>query len=64
MILARVYGQDILEDLALEASIPVISGLSDTYHPLQILADLLTIEVCHHSVSICNEMNSKTSRGQ
>ena len=50
MILARVYGQDILEDLALEASIPVISGLSDTYHPLQILADLLTIEVSRHCI--------------
>ena len=45
MVLARVYGQEILDELALEASVPVISGLSDTYHPLQILADLLTLEV-------------------
>ncbi len=46
LILARVYGQEILDELAHEASVPIISGLSDTYHPLQILADLLTLEVC------------------
>ena len=45
IILARVYGQDILVDLAREASIPIISGLSDMYHPLQILADFVTLQV-------------------
>ena len=45
VILARVYGQEILDELAQEATVPVISGLSDTYHPLQILADFQTIEV-------------------
>ncbi|KAI0243186.1 Ornithine carbamoyltransferase, mitochondrial [Lamellibrachia satsuma] len=43
-VLARVYGQEILDTLATEASIPVISGLSDKYHPLQILADFLTLQ--------------------
>ena len=44
-ILARVYGQEDLDVMADEASVPVISGLSDLYHPLQILADFLTLQV-------------------
>ncbi|XP_029459052.1 ornithine carbamoyltransferase, mitochondrial [Rhinatrema bivittatum] len=43
-ILARVYKQSDLEQLAQEASIPVVNGLSDSYHPIQILADYLTIQ--------------------
>lgn len=44
-ILARVYKQTDLELLAQEASIPVINGLSDSDHPVQILADYLTLQV-------------------
>ncbi|XP_041352151.1 ornithine transcarbamylase, mitochondrial-like isoform X2 [Gigantopelta aegis] len=44
LILARVYSQKDLDDLAEESSAPVISGLSDLYHPLQILADFLTLQ--------------------
>ncbi|XP_030058191.1 ornithine transcarbamylase, mitochondrial [Microcaecilia unicolor] len=43
-ILARVYKQSDLEQLAQEASIPVVNGLSDSYHPIQILADYLTMQ--------------------
>ncbi len=43
-ILARVYAHSDVEELAEYASVPVINALSDKYHPLQILADLLTIE--------------------
>lgn len=43
-ILARVYEQKDLEVMAEHATIPVISGLSDMYHPIQILADLLTLQ--------------------
>jgi len=43
-ILARVFEHKTVEDLAEHSNIPVINALSDTYHPLQILADLLTIE--------------------
>lgn len=43
IILARVYAHSDVEELAKEGSIPVINALSDKYHPLQILADLLTI---------------------
>lgn len=43
-IMIRTYSQDVVEELAKWASIPVINGLSDLYHPCQILADLLTIQ--------------------
>lgn len=43
-ILARVYAHSDVEELAKYSSVPVINALSDKYHPLQILADLLTIE--------------------
>lgn len=43
-IMIRTYSQNIVEELAKWASIPVINGLSDLYHPCQILADLLTIQ--------------------
>ncbi|XP_074652255.1 ornithine transcarbamylase, mitochondrial-like [Tubulanus polymorphus] len=43
-ILARVFGQADLDELASEGSVPIISGLSDRYHPLQILADFQTLQ--------------------
>jgi ornithine carbamoyltransferase len=43
-IIARVYYHADIQRLAYSASIPVINGLSDTFHPCQILADLLTIQ--------------------
>lgn len=43
-ILARVFGHETVAELAKYSSVPVINALSNTYHPLQILADLLTIE--------------------
>ncbi|XP_038616622.1 ornithine carbamoyltransferase, mitochondrial [Tachyglossus aculeatus] len=43
-VLARVYKQSDLDLLAKEASIPIINGLSDLYHPIQILADYLTLQ--------------------
>ena len=43
-IIARVYDHADVQKLADSASIPVINGLSDTFHPCQILADLLTIQ--------------------
>jgi len=42
-IMARVYKHSTLEELAKHADIPIINGLSDMSHPVQILADLLTI---------------------
>ncbi len=43
IIMARVFGHDIVADLAKYAACPVINGLSDFEHPCQILADLMTI---------------------
>ncbi|OQS05905.1 hypothetical protein THRCLA_02012 [Thraustotheca clavata] len=43
-LLARVYGHSSVMELAKEASVPVINALSDKYHPLQALADYLTIQ--------------------
>lgn len=42
-IMARVFGHDIVVELARHATVPVINGLSDFEHPCQILADLMTI---------------------
>lgn len=43
-IMARVYDHELLEKLAEHATIPVINGLSDTFHPCQILADFMTLK--------------------
>jgi len=43
-IVARVYAHTDVQKLGKFASVPVINGLSDTFHPCQILADLLTIQ--------------------
>jgi len=43
-IVARVFAQETLEELAANANIPVINALSDKYHPCQALADFFTLE--------------------
>src|SRR5215212_2609543 len=42
-IMIRTYAQSDVEELAEHASIPVINGLTDTAHPCQALADVMTI---------------------
>jgi ornithine carbamoyltransferase len=44
MIVTRVNGHSIVEELAAGSSVPVINALSSLYHPLQALADLLIIQ--------------------
>ena len=39
----RGFGQDIVEELAKYAGVPVWNGLTNEYHPTQMLADMLTI---------------------
>jgi len=43
-IMARVYDHNLLEKLSNSSSVPVINGLSDSFHPCQILADFMTIK--------------------
>ncbi|MCS7280263.1 MAG: ornithine carbamoyltransferase [Desulfobacterota bacterium] len=43
-ILIRTYSQETVDELARWSTIPVINGLSDKYHPCQILSDIFTIE--------------------
>ena len=40
----RGFGQDIVEELAKHAGVPVWNGLTNEFHPTQILADMLTIK--------------------
>ncbi|MDD3252240.1 MAG: ornithine carbamoyltransferase [Lachnospiraceae bacterium] len=39
----RGYGQEIVEELAKYAGVPVWNGLTNEYHPTQMLADMLTV---------------------
>jgi ornithine carbamoyltransferase len=43
-IVARVFKQEALEQLAANANVPVINALSDLYHPCQALSDFFTLE--------------------
>ena len=50
-VMARVYGHEVLEEFAEYAHVPVINGLSDRFHPCQVLADLLTLRERFGSVA-------------
>ncbi|MCH8079512.1 MAG: ornithine carbamoyltransferase [Proteobacteria bacterium] len=41
-IMIRTFEQEKIENLAQYASVPIINGLSDTFHPCQLLADMQT----------------------
>ncbi|MFP3868696.1 MAG: ornithine carbamoyltransferase [Desulfobacteraceae bacterium] len=43
-VVIRTYKQQMIEEMARQASIPVINGLTDTHHPCQVLSDLLTLQ--------------------
>lgn len=40
----RGFGQEVVEELAKHAGVPVWNGLTNEYHPTQMLADLLTVQ--------------------
>ncbi|MEY8387197.1 ornithine carbamoyltransferase [Oscillospiraceae bacterium 38-13] len=40
----RGFGQEIVEELAAHAGVPVFNGLTNEFHPTQILADFLTVQ--------------------
>ncbi|MFH1873934.1 MAG: ornithine carbamoyltransferase [Pseudomonadota bacterium] len=43
-IMVRTFEQTKLESMAEVASVPIINGLTDLYHPCQVLADLMTVK--------------------
>lgn len=42
-VVLRTYAQETIEEFAKYASIPVINGLSDKFHPCQVLSDIMTV---------------------
>ncbi|MBI5453964.1 MAG: ornithine carbamoyltransferase [Deltaproteobacteria bacterium] len=42
-IVIRTFGHEIIEEYARYSSVPVINGLTDTHHPCQVLADVMTV---------------------
>jgi ornithine carbamoyltransferase len=42
IVMIRTFGHDIVERFAAHSSVPVINGLTDDYHPCQLLADMQT----------------------
>ena len=44
VVMYRIHAHSIFDKLQQVAKIPIINGLSDDYHPCQILADLLTLK--------------------
>ncbi len=50
----RGFGQDVVEELSKYAGVPVWNGLSNEFHPTQILADLLTMK--EHSAKPLSEI--------
>jgi len=42
-VMIRTYSQDAIEEYARNSDVPVINGLTDMYHPCQIMADLMTV---------------------
>ena len=53
LIMIRTFGQDRLEEFASFSKVPVINGLTDKYHPVQLLADYMTMIEFKKEQGIC-----------
>ncbi|GAM08691.1 ornithine carbamoyltransferase [Geobacter sp. OR-1] len=42
-VMIRTYGQEIVDEFARYSDVPVINGLTDKFHPCQIMADIFTV---------------------
>lgn len=52
-IMVRTFEQVRAEKLAYASSVPVINGLTDLYHPCQVLADMLTVQEHRGAIRDC-----------
>jgi len=43
MVMIRTFKHSMIEEFALNSSVPVINGLTDSFHPVQLLADYMTL---------------------
>ncbi len=43
VIVVRTFSQEVIEEIATHATVPVINGLTDLFHPCQVLADCFTL---------------------
>ncbi len=63
----RGFGQKIVEELAASAGVPVWNGLTDEYHPTQVLADFLTMmehsDKPLHQFSFCYAGDARNNMG-
>ena len=63
----RGFGQEIVEELAQYAGVPVWNGLTDQFHPTQILADFLTMQEHSdkplHDISYCYFGDARNNMG-
>ena len=46
MVMIRTFEHSMLEEFAQFSSVPVINGLTDSYHPVQLIADYMTMVEC------------------
>ncbi|MDP3588672.1 MAG: ornithine carbamoyltransferase [Sulfuricurvum sp.] len=46
MVMIRTFEHSMLEEFSHYSSVPVINGLSDSYHPVQLIADYMTMVEC------------------
>ncbi|MBD3799662.1 MAG: ornithine carbamoyltransferase [Epsilonproteobacteria bacterium] len=51
MVMIRTYEHSKLEEFASYSKVPVINGLSDSYHPVQLLADYMTMMECGKDIN-------------
>ena len=66
-ILYRGFGQHLVDELAQYSGVPVYNGLTDEFHPTQVLADLLTMmetaEKPLHDVKFCYLGDARNNMG-
>lgn len=51
VIMIRTFGQSIIEDFAQNSAVPVINGLTNEYHPCQVMADIFTYYEIHGDIT-------------